>query len=367
MKVLIFYGSLSEFNKHIPEKNIVSVVDLAIKDDDERHKLKLKIPGEEEEEQEQVYYEHVVGYADDFPSLTESLIESFVGFIFRFDIENLYLQNPPDSIARHINELTTVDCEIKRQRYKALDLGKLQTIKNGFSNKILGQEHAEQKIIGTLYDVAKKRYNKPCVMLFYGSTGVGKTETAKYIADVLQEKLFRKQFSMLHSEEFTSYLFGGKHNQNSFAKELLERESNVILLDEFDKPHPVFYSAFYQLFDEGVFSDKNYTVKMDNAIIICTSNFQSETQIRNQLGDPIFSRFDAVVQFNDLSIESVKELIRREYSKQYSQLEKEEKVIIDEFDLLNRLIDIADKLKNARQIKRVVREAISGRLINQLL
>ena len=63
----------------------------------------------------------------------------------------------------------------------------------------------------------------------------------------------------------------------------------------------------------------------------------------------------------------MKELIRREYRQQYSALEKREKAIIDEFDLLTKLISIADKLRNARQIKRVVREAISGRLINQLL
>lgn len=367
MKVLIFYGSLAEFYKYLPEGDIPTIVDLAIKDDDERRRLKVKVPGQNEDEEEPLYYEHVVGYADDFPSLSESTIESFVGFIFRFDIDNLYLQNPPDSIAKHIEELTTIECNIKRQKYKALDLRKLKIIRSGFPKKILGQEHAGQQIIGTLYDVAKKRYNKPCVMLFYGSTGVGKTETAKYIADILKEKLFRKQFSMLHSEEFTAYLFGGKHNQNSFAKELLERESNVILLDEFDKPHPVFYSAFYQLFDEGVFSDKNYTLKMDNAIIICTSNFQSESQIREQLGDPIFSRFDAVIQFNDLSIDSVKELIQREYSKQYSALEKKEKEIVEEADLLNKLLAAAEKLRNARQIKRVVREAISGSLINALL
>ncbi len=366
MKVLIFYGSLAEFNKLIPE-NVVSVVDLALKDDDERRKLKVKVSGQEEEQEEPIYYEHAVGYSDDFPSLTESTIESFVGFIFRFDIDNLYLQNPPDSIARHIKELTTVTCEIKRQKYKALDINKLRAINKGFSNKIIGQDTARQQVIGALYDVAKKRYKKPCVMLFYGSTGVGKTETAKYIADVLKEPIFRKQFSMLHSEEFTSYLFGGKHNQNSFAKELLERESNVILLDEFDKPHPVFYSAFYQLFDEGVFSDKNFTLQMDNAIIICTSNFLSEAQIRKQLGDPIFSRFDAVIQFNDLSIDAVKELIKREYDRQYAALDRKEKGVIDKFDLLSRLQAIADRLKNARQIKRVVRQAISGRLTNQLL
>lgn len=367
MKVIIFYGSLAEFNKHIPHENTISVVDLAIKDDDERRKLKVKVPGQEEEEQEPVYYEHVIGYADDFSSLTESTIEGFVNFIFRFDIGNLYLQNPPDSIARHLQELTTVTCKVKRQKYRALDIKKLKAINDGFSNKIIGQEHAHQQIVGALYDVAKKRYKKPCVMLFYGSTGVGKTETAKYIADVLRESIFRKQFSMLHSEEFTSYLFGGKHNQNSFAKELLERESNVILLDEFDKPHPVFYSAFYQLFDEGVFSDKNYTLQMDNAIIICTSNFLSEAQIKEQLGDPIFSRFDAVIKFDDLPTDAVKELIRREYELQYKALESNEKAVIDNFDLLNRLLSYTDKLKNARQIKKFVREAISGVLIKQLL
>ena len=366
MNVTIFYGSLAEFNKLIPDE-VISVVDLAIKDDDERRKLKLKVPGQEEEQEEISHYEYVVGYSDDFPSLTESTIESFVGFIFRFDIDNLLLQNPPDSIARHIRELTTVNCMIKRQEYSAIDINKLKKINNGFSNTVIGQDHARKQIIGALYDVAKRRYRKPCVMLFYGSTGVGKTETAKYIADTLEEPLFRKQFSMLHSDEFTAYLFGGKHNQNSFAKELLERESNVILLDEFDKPHPVFYSAFYQLFDEGVFSDKNYTLHMDNAIIICTSNFLSEKQIKEQLGDPIFSRFDAVVQFNDLSIESVKELIKREYSRQVNALNCEEKAIVEEFDLLERLLLIANRLKNARQIKRVVREAISGRLIEQLL
>ena len=76
--------------------------------------------------------------------MTESTIESFVGFIFRFNIDNLYLQNPPDSIARHIKELTTVSCEIKRQKYKTLDIKKLKVINRGFSNKILGQDTARQ-------------------------------------------------------------------------------------------------------------------------------------------------------------------------------------------------------------------------------
>lgn len=252
MNIHIYYGSLTVFTEKLPN-NYDSIVDLAIRDDEKHRKLKLD-DGRDDADEELPYYENVVAFSDDYPALTESLIESFVSFIFRFDIDNLYLQNPPDSIAKHINELSSAEHSIERQDYKVLNMDMLREIKQEFPDAIIGQPVAQRQIIGTLYDVAKGRFNKPCVMLFYGNTGIGKTETAKYIAEKLNERLFRKQFSMLHSEEFTSYLFGGKHNQNSFAKELLERESNVILLDEFDKPNPVFYSAFYQLFDEGVFA-----------------------------------------------------------------------------------------------------------------
>lgn len=365
MKVYFFFGSLSEFGKHLPDNTVTSIVDLAIKFDEEHRKISVK--GQEIPEEEKIHYESVVGYSDDYSSLAESTIEGFVNFVFRFDINTLYLQNPPDSIIRHLQELPDVSCETDRQKYHSLGLEQLKTVNNTYSDKIIGQDKVRKNLVGALYDVAKNRYNKPCVMLFYGSTGVGKTETAKFIADTLNEKLFRKQFSMLHSDEFTSYLFGGKHSQNSLAKELLERESNVILFDEFDKPHPVFYSAFYQLFDEGVFTDKNYTVKMKNAIIICTSNFQTIEEIRERLGDPIFSRFDTIIRFDDLSSDSVKKIIQREFDSQYKKLDDNEKQFVDDENLLFKLLQYSSGLKNARQIKRVVREAISGIMIKKVL
>ena len=50
---------------------------------------------------------------------------------------------------------------------------------------------------------------------------------------------------MYQNNEFANYLFGGKYNEKSFAKDLIVRDSNVILLDEFDKAYAVFHSAFY--------------------------------------------------------------------------------------------------------------------------
>lgn len=369
MNVKIFYGGLSGFRNMLPSNmDYMPIVDLAILDDARHRKIKVDLQGNRiEAEEEILHYDNVIAFSDDYPSLSEGTIESFTNFVLRYEIDNLYLQNPPDSIARHIQELSCVKCEKSGQKYKIIDVELLKRIKSGFSETVIGQELAQKQILVALYNVAKCRYNKPCVILLYGSTGVGKTESAKFIASILEEKLFRKQFSMLHSEEFSSYIFGGKHNQNSLAKELLERESNVILFDEFDKPHPVFHSAFYQLFDEGVYVDRNFTVKMKDSIIICTSNYMSEKEIRTALGEPIFSRFDAVIKFEKLNEESIRKIMNKEYDKQYSALDASEKGIIDSYQIKDKIFSLIGKLDNARQIRKIIREAFSAALINELI
>ena len=369
MNVKIFYGGSSGFRKILPSStNYMPIVDLAILDDSRNRKVKVDVQGNRVEEEEEIlHFDDVVAFSDDYPSLTEGAIESFTNFVLRYDIDNLYLQNPPDSIARHIQELSCVNCQIDSQDYKVIDIDLLQNIKSGFSEAVIGQDLAQRQILAALYNVAKCRYNKPCVILLYGSTGIGKTESAKFIAATLGEELFRKQFSMLHSEEFSSYIFGGKHNQNSLAKELLERESNIILFDEFDKPHPVFHSAFYQLFDEGIYVDRNFTVKMKDSVIICTSNYMSEKEIRAALGEPIFSRFDAVIKFEKLSKDAIQKIVENEFDRQYSILDETEKGIIDSYQIREKIYALVEQLDNARQIRRIIREAFSAALIRELL
>lgn len=123
----------------------------------------------------------------------------------------------------------------------------------------------KDRLLATLYPLLQKSSKrKPIVLMFYGKSGVGKTKTTKFIGKVLGQPLYRKQFSMFHSREFQGYLFGGTHSQASFSCDLLERGSNVLLIDEFDKPHPVFHSDFYRLLDKGIFEDKNYQLSLYN-------------------------------------------------------------------------------------------------------
>ena len=367
MNAHIYYGGLSGFRTMIKDiDDYMPLVDLVLKDDAKHRDIKVDVDGNKVRKTEEIEsYQSVIAFSEDYSSFTESFIESFINFLFRYNIEDLYLQNPPNSITKRIKQYSSIKCDVTEREYQTLGMEELKKLKEGFPQAVIGQDRAQNQILSALYNVAKGRYNKPCVLLFYGSTGIGKTETAKFIADTLEEKLFRKQFSMLHSEAFSSYIFGGKHSENSFARELLERESNVVLLDEFDKPHPVFHSAFYQFFDEGIYEDKNYIVNMGSSIIICTSNFMSEKEIKSALGEPIYSRFDAVIKFDKLDKNAIDTIIKKEYNKQFEELDDDEKEIIEQSGIQEVIFGLVDRLDNARQIRKVIREALSTILIEK--
>lgn len=64
---------------------------------------------------------------------------------------------------------------------------------------------------------------------------------------------------------------------------------------------------------------------MKNTIIICTSNFKSDKDIRKKLGDPIYSRFDAVIEFNKLDEEAIRIIIKIIYDNKFNELDDNEK------------------------------------------
>ena len=196
--------------------------------------------------------------------------------------------------------------------------------------------------------------NKPLVLLFCGKPGIGKTETAKYLAELIGGKLFRQQFSMFQNNQFSNYLFGGNHHEKSFAKDLLGRESDVILLDEFDKANPIFHSAFYQLFDDGIYEDTNYYLELKNAIIICTTNYTSREEIIKNLGEAIFNRFNAVIYFEELSIESkvhICDLVVEEIGKKY-------KITVDS-EIIERLHAKMELLESVREIRNLIEKVFA--------
>ena len=94
---------------------------------------------------------------------------------------------------------------------------------------------------------------------------------------------------------------------------------------------------------------------MRNAIFICTLNFLSDDQIRERLEDPNYSRFDAVVHFADLQPETVQKLMDMEIEKQYRELDKEERDIIDSKQIISLLQKNCYQLSNAHKFGSILK------------
>lgn len=295
----IYYGSKKEFEKTIP-KHYRSLTDLVYEIDKDSKNYIININGQNEDNEERLFIENLVVSSDEYAGVREHVIINFNNFLGKFDSENIYLHNPPIQISEQIKRLYS-NTKTKYQDYSSITLGNLKAINTTFDSKIIGQETVKFDLLQSLFPLTIENRKKPVVLLLYGKSGIGKTETAKFISEVVGEPLFRKQFSMYQNNQFANYLFGGAHYEKSFAKDLLDRESNVLLLDEFDKAHPSFHSAFYQLFDEGIYEDQNYILKLEKSIIICTSNYNNLNEIEEHLGSAIYNRFDKIIHFHNLS------------------------------------------------------------------
>lgn len=359
-KILLFNGSTKEFKKKIPQ-NYELLTEVIYKFDEEQKNSIIvhhipgqnELPTDEELSKPKQVIEHFVIFSSEFSGVREHIILNFSNFISRFDIRNLYIQNPPIKLKEQLQRIHP-DTIIENETYNLIKLEHLNKLLEEYDSKVVGQPAVKNQLATAIFPLTKKYRQEPIVIMFYGKSGIGKTETAKFLSELVGQKLFRKQFSMYHNENFATYLFGGKHHQDSFAKNLLERESNILLLDEFDKANPMFHSAFYQLFDEGVFEDSNYSVKCQKTIIICTANYNTEQEIEESLGSAIYNRFDKLIFFEDLTTEAKLIIADREYDRLSDALG-----ISLSLDVKERLMENVQRCDNVRQIQHLIEGTLS--------
>ena len=360
--IVIFYGSRVEFNKSIPSQ-YKTLTELVYENDRDSKNMVIQISDQPQpkSEPEKIRVENIVVGSDEYAGVREHVIINFNNFLSKFDYDRLYLHNPPLQISNQIKRLFP-ETEVHNQEYISLDIDDLKEINSKYDDRIIGQKSAKEKLLQTLFPVTLSNRKKPIVILLYGMSGIGKTETAKFISEIIGEPLFRKQFSMYQNSQFANYLFGGAHYEKSFAKDLLDRESNVLLLDEFDKAHPSFHSAFYQLFDEGIYEDQNYYLELKKSIIICTSNYLSLEEIEENLGSPIFYRFDKIIHFKELTSEEKNKIGQKiliESSKQFEMTLSP--------DVRERLFDSFIYCSNVRQIRNLIQDTFAfNAIVNEI-
>ena len=363
--VNIFWGSDADFDKAVSSlKTYHTIGDLL----NHISKKEINISGVQHTEDPPLEIENLVVDTDDYGAINEWALLGFSNNVLehsKVTINNIWLNNPPNKIYEDVKKTYPNMIAEKKSTYQDITIEMLKDISSGYNSVVIGQDKVIVRVLSSLYSLNSPARKKPIAILFLGESGVGKTETAKYINSFLAGEMVRIQFSMQQTGEAYKYIFGAEHNENCLARELIRRESNIILLDEFDKVHPSFYNAFYQMFDEGTFVDANYSVNLEKCVIICTTNYLSEQEAENKLGTPIFSRFSKIVGFDPISTEDKMKIAEKNYSLLFEQLSKEDKKLISSNNILTFYKDKIGQgyYKNMRMLKNDIEDAINFEIL----
>lgn len=369
-KIVVFHGSKRDFDKILDERIDQDAESIPFMELIQHYNARLR-PNEsgvrESELTKQISVENCIVRAEDYGSVLEHALANFANIVnLNHDIETLYVHNPPKRVLR---SLEGYDDEIEYLESEYMDVTResLKEIYCNLNSDIIGQNSCKKQIISGLYRLTTEKTDKPVVLMFYGPSGVGKTETAKSISNSLGGELLRIQFSMMQTSEAYNYVFGAEHSKSSFARDMMGRESNVILIDEFDKVNPNFYNAFYELFDEGKYVDSNYEVDLRRTIFLCTCNFMSENEIKKVLGPAMYSRIGCCVEYSDLEVDQKKKIVNDWYDEILDRLSQEESKLILKTDIREWFLENVNRYDNIRLLKIRLENAIFDELAETLI
>jgi ATP-dependent Clp protease ATP-binding subunit ClpA len=230
--------------------------------------------------------------------------------------------------------------------------------------------------------------------IFAGPTGVGKTEVAKRLAEVLGVKLLRFDMSEYMERHSVSRLLGAPPGYVGFDQGGLltdgidQHPYSVLLLDEIEKAHPDIFNILLQVMDHGKLTDHNgKSVDFRNVILIMTTNAGAsdlakaefgftratregdDTEAINKLFTPEFrNRLDATISFSQLPPEVVKKVVEKFVLQLEAQLGERQINIEISAEAANWLAEKGyDKNMGARPLGRLIQEKVKKPLAEEVL
>jgi len=213
--------------------------------------------------------------------------------------------------------------------------------------------------------------------IFMGTTGVGKTELAKALAEYLfndEQMLTRIDMSEYQEKHTVSRLIGappgyvGYDEGGQLTEAVRRKPYSVVLFDEIEKAHPDVFNILLQVLDDGRLTDnKGRTADFKNTIIIMTSNATRE-QLRMTMRPEFLNRIDEIITFQQLSKEEVAQVVRLQLDRVKKMLEPQGFTLEVTDHAVNWLAKEGyDPDMGARPVKRAIQHFVLNDLSKKLL
>lgn len=276
---------------------------------------------------------------------------------------------------------------------------KLLRLEEVMHQRVIGQDEAVKMVAAALRRArAELREGKRPIanFLFLGPTGVGKTETAKTVAEVYfgsEENMIRLDMSEYQDQASIYKLIGAPAGQSAgFLTEAVRKNPfSLLLLDEIEKAHPDILNVFLQVMDDGRLTDnQGRTIDFTNVILIATSNAGSpaiqegirgglsieaikdrliNVELKPHFRPEFLNRFDGVIVYKPLAENEIEAIARLMLDKIAKQLENKHGITFEATPEGVAMLAKAgfDPVFGARPLRRVIQEKVEDGLANLLL
>ena len=278
----------------------------------------------------------------------------------------------------------------------ASDIERLKDMKSRLQAHVIGQDKAVEAVSKAIRRnrAGFDEGNRPIgSFLFVGPTGVGKTELAKQLAlDMFGNKdaIIRLDMSEYSDRTAVSKLIGAtagyvgyEDNSNTLTERVRRNPYSIVLFDEIEKADPQVITLLLQVLDDGRLTDgQGNTVNFKNTVIIATSNagfgYGSDNDDENKVDvmeriAPFFrpeflNRFNAVIEFNQLSKDDLKKIVDLMLDQVNKTLAKKQ-ITLDVTDAAKDLLmeQGYDKTMGARPLRRVIESEIRDNVTDYYL
>jgi ATP-dependent protease Clp ATPase subunit len=310
---------------------------------------------------------------------------------------------------RRLAAASNEDRIIRKRGIKFSDLTheKLLALSADMKAKVIGQNEAIENISDAVHraSVGLKRTNEPIgVLLFTGKTGVGKTETAKVLADTLGAHLVRVDCQEYQQPHEVAKLTGsppgyvGYDDGGHLTKEVAKYPFSVVLFDEIEKAHSNFHERVLQIIDDGILTESKggKKVSFNETLIIMTSNIgvkevdnlgktlgfgdvssategktaqAREEALKKKFKPEFLNRVDEIVHFRDLGNDDFMHILDIILAETGEQIQKSKGITIKvtpaaKTFLLDKGID---KKFGARPLRRAVKKHLATPLARAIL